>query len=149
MLPGPSHITLIATLALLAAGCGPPPGGAPGGEGPPLRPTPTASLELSVRDGEGGSAEATLRCSPGADRATGFLRLERAPDLCRRLGELVPTLTRPPPRDRVCAEVFGGPATARVEGRLQGRRVDRRLARTDACEISDWERLDVLLPDLG
>jgi hypothetical protein len=85
---------------------------------------------------------------PGADRATGYLRLERAPDLCRRLGELRGVLTSPPPAGRACAEVYGGPAKAEISGRLDGRRVDRRLTRTDACEIADWDRLDVLLPDV-
>jgi hypothetical protein len=119
-----------------------------------VRPTPSALLTVTVSDGpraaRGGDSatEATLRCAAGADRVTGYLELERAPDLCRRLAELVGALTSQPPRDRVCAEVYGGPETARISGRLAGRRVDRRLARTDACEITEWDRLDVLLPDV-
>jgi hypothetical protein len=143
----------LAVVALVAgaAGCGPSadrlsPGAS--GDRPAVRPTPSASLTISYRDGEGDSRRATLTCSPGADRVTGYLRLSQAPELCRRLGELTGLLTAEPERGRVCAQVYGGPATARIQGRLEGRRVDRRLARTDACQIDDWRRAGPLLPDV-
>ena len=152
----PTGRPALALLAVLAAvpACGPagggdaPSGSAPGDD-PVFRPTPVARLTVEVTDGEGGSTRAVLTCAAGADEATGYLRLENAPALCRRLGELKGFLTSRPPRGRVCAEVFGGPAKARISGRIDGRRVERRLARTDACEISDWDRADILLPDVG
>ena len=143
----PALISIVA----IAAGCGAQGGGtSPGapGESPFTRSAASAMLEISVRDGRGEASEATVRCSPGSDRLTGYLRLEQAADLCRRLGELTAPLTSPPPRGRACAEVYGGPATARIRGRLEDRPVDRRLARTDACEIAEWNRLDSLLPDI-
>lgn len=152
MLVGRPALALLAVLAALPA-CGPAgggdaPSGSTPGDDPVFRPTPKALLTVKVTDGEGGASEAALRCVAGADRATGYLRLENAPGLCRRLGELKGFLTSQPPRGRVCAEVFGGPAKARISGRIDGRRVDRRLARTDACQISDWDRADILLPDI-
>ena len=154
--------SLVVVVAIAALGaCGASPGGdgpAPSepGDGPVVRPTPSAFLTITVREGKRGRAgaadrgggearEATLSCAAGADRVTGYLRLERAPDVCRRLAGLTTVLTTPPSRDRACAQVYGGPATARVSGRIDGRRVDRRLARTDACEIDDWNRLGALL----
>src|SRR5918998_890886 len=132
--------------AAFASGCG-----ASGGDGrsptvpaddPVVRPGPSALLTIAVDDGEGDDATATVRCAPGAYRATGYLRLEQPAELCRRVGELEGFLTSPPARGRACAEVYGGPATARISGRFEGGRVDRRLARTDACEIDDWDRAD-------
>jgi hypothetical protein len=138
--------------AAIVTGCGPSGGGdrsptAPADD-PVVRPGPSALLTIEVADGEGDETTATVRCAPGADRATGYLRLEQPAALCRRVGGLESFLTSSPPRGRACAEVYGGPATARISGRFEGRRVDRRLARTDACEIDDWDRADPLLPDV-
>ncbi len=152
MLAARPLLALLSALAILS-GCGPPSGGdgpsgvAPGDD-PVVRPTPSAFLTVTFDAGERDSSEASLSCAAGADKVTGYLRLERAPDLCRRLGELKGFLTSPPARGRACAEVFGGPAKAQIRGRIDGRRVDRRLARTDACQITDWDRVDVLLPDV-
>jgi hypothetical protein len=46
---------------------------------------------------------------------------------------------------RMCAEIYGGPQTARITGTVAGRRVDVRVARTDGCGIDDWTRLAWLL----
>lgn len=145
-------LALLATVAF-ASGCGAPSGGegpstAVPGDDPVVRPGGSALLTFRVEDGDGDADTATLRCAPGADRVMGYLRLEEAPELCRRLRDLTGFLTSGPPRDRVCAEVYGGPATARISGRIEGRPVDRRLARTDACEIDDWDRFDLFLPDV-
>lgn len=52
----------------------------------------------------------------------------------------------PIPRDTVCAQVYGGPEVARVQGRLRGRRVDATFRRTNACETARWERVAFLFP---
>ena len=147
----PAVLTLLAALTVLA-GCGPPsggdgPSGAVPGDDPVVRPTPAAFITINFSDGEGERRDASLSCAAGGNKATGYLRLAESSDLCRLLDELRGPLTSRPARGRVCAEVFGGPAKARISGRIDGRRVDRRLARTDACEISDWDRFDALLPD--
>lgn len=117
---------------------------------PVVRPRPSAFLTLSSADDarRGRPREANLSCAPGAERATGYLS-ERPPvDLCRRTRALSGFLTSSPPRDRVCAEVYGGPQTAQIVGNLEGRAVDRRFARTDSCEIADWNRAQALLPEV-
>lgn len=52
----------------------------------------------------------------------------------------------PVPAGGLCAQVYGGPVTARVTGTWQGRRIDARFSRSDGCEIARWENAEPLLP---
>jgi hypothetical protein len=52
---------------------------------------------------------------------------------------------RPVPPNVACTEIYGGPATARVRGTLDGKPVDARLNRTNGCEIARWGRNAALL----
>ncbi|MEU9645099.1 SSI family serine proteinase inhibitor [Streptomyces sp. NPDC048188] len=49
----------------------------------------------------------------------------------------------------VCTMQYGGPATARVTGIWAGRPVDATYDRRDGCEISRWDRMVPLLPELS
>jgi hypothetical protein len=51
----------------------------------------------------------------------------------------------PVPPATACAEVYGGPATARVEGRLKGKRIDATFDRRNACEMARWDGVEALL----
>ena len=143
------QLPLLIAVALLA-GCGGAgePAVEPPDDDPVVRPRPSAFLTLSSEDGRrrGQPRDANLSCAPGADRATGYLSDRPAAELCRRTRTLSGFLTSAPPRDRVCAEVYGGSQTAQVIGNLEGKAVDRRFARTDSCEIADWDRAQALLP---
>lgn len=44
-----------------------------------------------------------------------------------------------------CAEVYGGPATARVVGTLEGEPIDANFSRINACEMARWDRVKALL----
>jgi hypothetical protein len=70
---------------------------------------------------------------------------------CRVLGGLGPRDLAPVPRRTACAEVYGGPGTARVTGELRGVRVSAEFDLTDACEIARWRRNAALLgaPGVG
>ena len=70
---------------------------------------------------------------------------------CRVLGGLEPRDLEPVPRRTACAQVYGGPATARVTGELRGVRVTAEFNLTDACEIARWRRNAALLgaPGVG
>jgi hypothetical protein len=132
---------------MLAGGCA----GAGGQGAPPPRrgaggPTSNASIEIAYTGGDGGVRRARIICAASRDAVTGFLRLEPASEVCRRVAELRGFLTSRPPRDRVCAQVYGGPERARFTGRLAGRRVLRRFTRTDACQVKDWDTVSALLP---
>ena len=74
----------------------------------------------------------------------------------RVIRELPAGITRadfaPVPRDTACAEIYGGPATARVDGTLEGRPLHAKFDRTNACEMERWDRVAALLgpaPDSG
>ncbi|MFB7654118.1 MULTISPECIES: SSI family serine proteinase inhibitor [unclassified Streptomyces] len=49
----------------------------------------------------------------------------------------------------VCTMQYGGPATAHVTGIWAGRPVDVTYDRRDGCEISRWDRMVPLLPEVG
>ena len=51
----------------------------------------------------------------------------------------------PVPRGTACAEVYGGPATARIDGTLDGRPLHATFDRTNACEMARWDRVEALL----
>jgi hypothetical protein len=70
---------------------------------------------------------------------------------CRVLGALDVRDLEPVPSGTACAQVYGGPGTARVTGQLQGRRVSADFDLTDACEIARWRRNAALLgaPGVG
>jgi hypothetical protein len=52
---------------------------------------------------------------------------------CRVLGGLDPRDLEPVPRGTACAQVYGGPRTARVTGQLRGVRVSAEFNLSDAC----------------
>ena len=112
-------------------------------------PAPYVALVVSGIDGAGDTRIARLTCRGTSSAATSFLR-PRARTACAAARRLAAFLDAAPPRGRVCTQIYGGRDTARVRGRIGARLVDRRFARTDGCEIADWDRAQVLLyPPLG
>ncbi|MFC9506598.1 SSI family serine proteinase inhibitor [Streptomyces sp. NPDC057002] len=55
----------------------------------------------------------------------------------------------PAPQGGFCTMQYGGPATAHITGTWAGRPVDATYDRRDGCQISRWDRLVPLLPDIG
>ena len=102
-------------------------------------PAPRTELTITVwPQGNGGPArEWSLTCEPPGGS------LPRPGNACERLS---PAALRPLPRDTVCTQVYGGPQTARVRGRMDGRDVDSRFSRTNGCEIHRWNSVRYLLP---
>ena len=145
MLRRARFVMLVPVVAAAACAGGPASSPTGGGAG---RPTPDAAITISYYGAKDDRGKAQVVCASRRDEVRGFLRLEQPAELCRRLAELGGFLTAPPPRDRACAEVYGGPERARFVGRFAGRRVDRSFARTDGCEVKDWERVSVFLPRL-
>jgi hypothetical protein len=68
---------------------------------------------------------------------------------CRVLGGLEPRDLAPVPPRTACAEIYGGPGTARVTGELRGVRVSAEFDLTNACEIARWRRNAALLGAQG
>lgn len=119
-----------------------------GGGGDPLVP-------------ESGELAANLRVTVKPQGPTGPERVRRVEcavlgedaiePRCRVLGGLEPHDLDPVPRGTACAEVYGGPGTARVAGELRGVRVSAEFDLTNACEIARWRRNAALLgaPGVG
>lgn len=97
------------------------------------------ALTISFDSGAGKVMRGTLSCRRGRQRATGVAR--PAARSCSRVRRLAAFLTTPPPRDRVCTEIYGGSETARVTGSIDGQRVSRRFSRRNGCEITDYNRI--------
>lgn len=85
----------------------------------------------------------TLRCNP----AGGTLPRPRV--ACRRLAAGGPKLFAPLSPRAVCTQIYGGPQTARVVGRVAGTRIWASFSRTDGCQIARWNRLSPWLLPAG
>lgn len=104
------------------------------------------SLKVAIRyDDRGTRKAATLTCRASGNRATGYLRRRSVRRLCRAARDLREFLAAAP-RHEICTEQWGGPDRAHITGRIGSDAIDRRLARTDGCEIADWDRAQPLLP---
>lgn len=120
-----------------------------GGSGDPLAPGAgnrlAADLRVSVRpDGPGGPERVRrVECAILGDDAID--------PRCRLLAGLEPRDLEPVPRGAACAQIYGGPGTARVTGRLRGERISADFDLSDACEIARWRRNAALLgaPGVG
>ncbi|WP_217163032.1 SSI family serine proteinase inhibitor [Streptomyces sp. AC512_CC834] len=104
-------------------------------------------LTVTVRDaGAGADGTYELYCHPGGgdhpDPEGACAVVERS----TRWGE---DTFAPVPEGSVCTMQYGGPATAHVTGTWAGRPVDATYDRRDGCEISRWDRMVPLLPEVG
>ncbi|MFF6790447.1 SSI family serine proteinase inhibitor [Streptomyces filamentosus] len=140
---------LLRSLVLAAALAGTAVGSAAAVPLPPLPLlSPPDSLTVTVA-GSGnpatdGSWDLTCDARAGGDHPAAEEACERLEDFARA-GE---DPFAPVPADGICAQVYGGPATARVTGTWQGRRIDARFSRTDGCETARWENAEPLLPSV-
>jgi hypothetical protein len=129
---------LLLALVGLLAGCGSESSAGTSGE---------TSLTVTFWPGgpqAGGRQTWTLRCDPV--RGT----LARPADACRRLEAGGADLFAGLPSDAACTQIYGGPQTARVVGRVGGKRVSASFSLVNGCEISRWSALSPwLLPRGG
>ncbi|MEW2450349.1 SSI family serine proteinase inhibitor [Streptomyces parvulus] len=104
-------------------------------------------LTVTVRDagvGAGGTFE--LYCNPGGGTHPDPEGACAAVERDTRWGQ---DAFAPVPEGSVCTMQYGGPATAHVTGTWAGRPVDVTYDRRDGCEISRWDRMVPLLPEVG
>lgn len=130
----------MACFLLLMTGCGSGSGSGTSTSEPPAATTaPSTELTISVQpQGIGGPTRTwTLRCNPPGGS------LPRAAAACERLSA---EALQPIPPDTICTQIYGGPQTARVRGRLEGRPVDARFGRSNGCEIHSWNSVKFLFP---
>ena len=107
-----------------------------------------APVTLTVRYSDGSSAEHVAHLRGRADhaRADGFLRDAGAATVCRRARTIASFLAARPGSKRICTQIYGGRQRAVIMGTIGTRRIDRRLKRTNGCEIGDWQHAVPLVP---
>ena len=107
-----------------------------------------APVTLTVRYSDGWSVQhvAHLRCRADSAQADGFLRDAGAATACRRARTIASFLATPPSSKRICTQIYGGRQRARITGTIGTRHIDRRLKRTNGCEIGDWQHAVPLVP---
>ncbi|WP_326766718.1 subtilase-type protease inhibitor [Streptomyces sp. NBC_01591] len=115
---------------------------------PVLQDDAHTHLTFTVSGSEKSAAEGAfeLECGPAGGSHPA------AQEACGRLDELTGKGTdpfAPVPKDAVCTMQFGGPATARVTGTWQGRNIDTTFSQNNGCEISRWNNLRPVLPEVG
>ncbi|QNE76110.1 hypothetical protein F0344_17105 [Streptomyces finlayi] len=124
-----------------------------GGQGGHGGQSPRGSQEVSVRmtvtvtDSGDPSADGTFELVCGPDRAGGTHAKAQA--ACDRLADAYAADENPflpTPKDAMCTQIHGGPATARIAGTWQGRAVSAHLNRVNGCEISRWNNLIPVVP---
>lgn len=101
----------------------------------------STSLQITVwpEGANGPKHQWTLRCAPAAGT------LPHRAAACRKLARLQHPFRETPPRT-ACTDIYGGPQTAHVTGRLRGARVDARFDRRDGCAIGRWNGVQFLFP---
>ncbi|MER7516944.1 SSI family serine proteinase inhibitor [Streptomyces sp. NPDC126499] len=121
-----------------------------GGLGP-LPPLPLLSspdtLTVSIERSGHPDADGTFRLECGGGTPGGTH--PAAENACKRLDQFAEAGGNPfapVPEDRMCTQMYGGPATAHITGSWQGRSIDARFSRADGCEIERWENLRPVLP---
>ena len=105
----------------------------------------SADLTITVdATGSGATQTWTLTCDPPGgthvDPAWAWAALEAAGGVAA---------FDPVPRDAMCTEIYGGPATAQVTGTVDGQPVNADFSRTNGCEISRWDALGAMLGDVA
>ncbi|HEU4909899.1 MAG TPA: SSI family serine proteinase inhibitor [Propionibacteriaceae bacterium] len=115
------------------------------GEASTATPAEPGSTDLTivVRDGSGKTSTWRLTCDP-----TGGTH----PDpktACRVLRANGAAALPAVPKDKVCAQIYGGPETATITGTWRGNKIISRFARNDGCQISRWKLMEGLLPRGG
>lgn len=102
----------------------------------------TSELTVVVDDGTGSTTTWRLTCDPiGGDHPD-------AAQACAAVADHLSALN-PVPKDRMCAQVYGGPEKATVTGTWAGEQVFAALNRTNACETARWDALVPLVPAGG
>ena len=107
------------------------------------------------RAGDRAIADVVVRLDPDGARGTKPARVLRLrcdrPEESSACGAAAGVSTAdlaPVPAETACAELFGGPQTARIRGTLRGARVNARFSRVNGCEIERWDRVRDLLAEV-
>lgn len=128
--------------AALLAACG-----EAGTAQPSAASRPSVALSVRYDNGAGRVRTGRLTCTASVQRAAGALA-GRVPVArqCTRVRSIASLLTHAPPAGRICTQIYGGPQTIRVRGKIGRAAVRRTFKRTNGCEIADFARVAMALP---
>ncbi|PID53487.1 MAG: hypothetical protein CSA58_12350 [Micrococcales bacterium] len=102
--------------------------------------TGPTDLTITVRSGESAKPTTwTLTCHPAGGSHPDP---EKA---CAQLAKAGGYQALHIPREMMCAQVFGGPATATLTGTLDGNTLDVKLGQDDSCRTNQWNSLSEVL----
>ncbi|MCR1162633.1 subtilase-type protease inhibitor [Paenarthrobacter sp. UW852] len=151
----------VLTVAGLAACSGTPTPGSSGSatqapsSSAPASGAPTSSgngsAELSItlmETPEAAPKTFTLVCADGKPAAES--KHPSPAEACATLKNNPAILSPAPPRtDMACTMQYGGPATAKVTGSVDGKEVTAAFSRTDGCQIAMWDAAKSILGSDG
>ncbi len=125
-------LSLIAGLALAAAGCG-------DEEDDAAAPDSGGATDITITldaDGPGGEPpkSESVSCEAGADDSP--------------CATLTAADVAPVSADMACTEIYGGPDEATIEGTIAGEPVSATLTRGNGCEIERFDRFTPLIQEL-
>ncbi len=108
-----------------------------------LYPIADLSVEVRVDGTDGTLISYHLSCLGDTATLTGDPTPGSAESMCLALDQdsVRSRLIDGGPTDRLCTEIYGGPALAHITGTLDSEAVDTTINRTDGCGIDDWDRL--------
>ncbi|UKA50556.1 subtilase-type protease inhibitor [Arthrobacter sp. FW305-123] len=113
--------------------------------------TGQGNAELSItllETAEASPQNFTLVCTGGTPAAES--KHPSAAEACNTLKSSPSILSPAPPRtDQACTMQYGGPATAKVTGSVDGKEVSASFNRTDGCQIALWDAAKSVLGSDG
>lgn len=110
---------------------------------PPAAAAVPAQLSVTVDDGNGNVTTYALTCEPvGGDHPD-------AAAACAGLAAAGTEVFAPTSPDLACTEIYGGPQTATVTGRVGGAQINSTFSRENGCEIARWDNIAAILGNAG
>jgi hypothetical protein len=101
------------------------------------------SLKISVAADDGATPKVmTLKCDPAGGSQP------QPAQACAALAKAGAKVFKPVPKSQVCSMLYGGPQTAKVTGKYEGKAVDAIFKRTNGCEVDRWEKLGTTFFDV-
>jgi len=145
-------LAVVAVAGLAACSGTPTPGSTASASQPPSSAPPGAgNAELSItllETPEAAPQTFTLVCTGGTPAAES--KHPSAADACSTIKDSPSILSPAPTRtDQACTMQYGGPATAKVTGSVDGKEVSASFKRTDGCQIALWDAAKSVLGSDG
>ncbi|MDR6640307.1 SSI family serine proteinase inhibitor [Paenarthrobacter nitroguajacolicus] len=155
-------LTVLTVASLVACSGTPTPGSTGSATQAPSSSAPASSSPTSGSPGQGNAElSITLRETPEAAAKTFTLvcadgkpaaesKHPSPAEACATIKNSPAILSPAPPRtDQACTMQYGGPATAKVTGAVDGKEVSASFNRTDGCQIALWDAAKSILGSDG